>query len=143
MVSRGARHSEGSHASSRAGLLFLRYAFPVDTSVSTAIGVLFVAALAGAGWMYYNSESKSDSKSTKKSFSGQSNKGRRVAYRAELGHGDTVTMVENGTAVFWRRGQELGRFNPTYYQLSKIRSGHGELFIYLDQLKRPPMQLRA
>jgi len=116
----------------------------VDASVSTAIGVLFVAALAGAGWMYYHAEAKSGSVSyQKKTFSGPNNKGRRVAYRAELGYGDTVTMVDNGTAVFWRRGQELGRFNPTHYQLSKIRSGQGELFIYLDQLKRPSMQLMA
>jgi hypothetical protein len=113
----------------------------VDTSVSTAIGVLFVAAMASAGWMYYHNESVSYPK--KKSFSGSFNKGRRVAYRAELGHGDTVTMVGNGTAVLWRRGQELGRFNPTHYQLSKIRSGQGELFIYLDQLKRSPMQMGA
>jgi hypothetical protein len=114
----------------------------VDGSVSTAIGVLFVAALAGAGWMYYRAESGSVAKYTpKKSFSGPYNKGRRVAYRAELGHGDTVTMVSNGMAVLWRRGQELGRFAPTHYQLSKIRSGYGELFIYLDQLKRSPLQL--
>jgi hypothetical protein len=116
----------------------------VDTSGSTAIGVLFVAALAGAGWLYYRSEYGSDSVPVSrkaKSFSGSFNKGRRVAYRAELGHGDTVTMINNGTAIFWRRGHELGRFSPTHYQLSKIRSGHGELFIYLDQLKRIPMQL--
>jgi hypothetical protein len=118
----------------------------VDSSVSTAIGVLFVAALAGAGWMYFRSEHGSDIRPTlksKKSFSGSFNRGRRVAYRAELGYGDTVTMVDNGTAVFWRRGQELGRFRPTHYQLSKIRSGQGELFIYLDQLKRSPLQLGA
>jgi hypothetical protein len=115
----------------------------VDASVSTAIGVLFVAALAGAGWMYFRSESSPAIKPRPKSFSGSFNKGRRVAYRAELGHGDTVTMINNGTAIFWRRGQELGRFNPTHYQLSKIRSGYGELFIYLDQLKRPPLRLEA
>jgi len=65
------------------------------------------------------------------------NRGRRAAFRAQLGGDPFVEAVEllpDGTAVFWRRRRPVARFEPTPYQLAKIRSGRGEIVVYLDQI---------
>jgi hypothetical protein len=67
------------------------------------------------------------------------NQGRRVAYRAEIGldpYYETIAIMGDGTAVLFRRRRPIARFQPTPYQLAKIRAGYGEVFVYRDQLTR-------
>jgi len=62
---------------------------------------------------------------------------RRVAFRTRLDidpYYESVILHPDGTATFSRYRRPLVRFQPGQYQLAKIRSGHGELLIYADQI---------
>jgi hypothetical protein len=64
-------------------------------------------------------------------------KKRKVAYRVDLSQdpsSETVRMLPNGDAAFYRKNVEIAKFKPTLYQLTKIRAGSGALLIHTDQL---------
>jgi hypothetical protein len=129
----------------------------MDQGTSIFVGVLAGAALAVGGlWLYQRYGEQlalpagpsmnplpqlpwTTTPLARRSSSGGGghNENRRVAYRVQLGEDpyyETIAMMGDGTAVFFRRRRPMARFRPTAYQLAKIRAGEGEVFLYRDQL---------
>jgi hypothetical protein len=65
--------------------------------------------------------------------------GRRVAYRAFLDPNDyawrdRILFERDGRATLYRGGERVVTFDPSSHQRTKIRSGYGEVLVFLDQI---------